>query len=221
MARIATPARKSSAAPTSLRERQKEFTRRQLLDAAHEEFASRGYASTTVEDIVARAGASRATFYMHFESKAQMVAEVAARLQPMVDECCRRLDVALVAGSRGDLSGWLEYVFDWYAQYGGCLASWEGLIAVESGTQITVKGMFRHLPEVMTDYVERWPLQQRAEARLRIVLLACQLERAFSTSPLSTWSDTERSMFIDVMTDLWYDALRVPSAQPTRRAARA
>jgi AcrR family transcriptional regulator len=221
MARIATKARSSSAAPTSLRERQKEFTRRQLLDAAHEEFASRGYASTTVEDIVARAGASRATFYMHFESKAQMVAEVAERLQPMVDECCRRLDVALAAGASSDLSDWLEYVSDWYAQFGGCLASWEGLIAIESGTQITVKGMFRNLPDVMGDYIQRWPAEQRAEARLRIVLLACQLERAFSASPPSAWSDSERSMFIDVMTDLWYDALQVPAAQPARRIARA
>jgi AcrR family transcriptional regulator len=221
MARIATQARSSGAAPTSLRERQKEFTRRQLLDAAHEEFAARGYESTTVEDIVARAGASRATFYMHFESKAQMVAEVAERLQPMVDECCRRLDVALAAGSRTDLSDWLEYVSDWYAQYGGCLASWEGLLAVESGTQITVKGMFRHLPDVMSDYIERWPADQRAEARLRIVLLAGQVERAFSTSPPNTWSASERSMFIDVMTDLWYDALRIPKAQPARRIGRA
>jgi hypothetical protein len=81
--------------------------------------------------------------------------------------------------------------------------------------------MFRHLPEVMAEYVERWPSEQRAEARLRIVLLACQLERAFSTSPLKTWSDAERSMCIDVMTDLWYDALRVPTAQPARRIAQA
>jgi AcrR family transcriptional regulator len=220
MARIAK-VRSSSAAPTSLRERQKEFTRRQLLDAAHEEFASRGYEGTTVEDIVARAGASRATFYMHFESKAQMVEEVAERLQPMVDECCRRLDVALAAGSRRDLGDWLGYVSDWYAQFGGCLASWEGLIAIESGTQITVKGMFRNLPDVMSDYVERWPAEQRAEARLRIVLLACQLERAYTASPPNAWSESEQSMFIDVMTDLWYDALQVPTAQPARRVARA
>jgi len=221
MARIATPARKSSAAPTSLRERQKEFTRRQLLDAAHEEFASRGYVNTTVEDIVARAGASRATFYMHFESKAQMVAEVAARLQPMIDECCQRLDDALTAGSRRDLRGWMEYALKWYEQYGGCVAAWEQGIALELDTRMSVEGIFSHLPDVMTSYLERWPPEQRAPARLRIVLLGCQLERCFSTSPPGTWSDAQRTMFLDVMTDLWYDALRVPSARSARRSPRA
>lgn len=41
--------------------------RRKLLEAAAQAFASRGYAETTVETIVDRAGMSRRTFYEHFD----------------------------------------------------------------------------------------------------------------------------------------------------------
>jgi AcrR family transcriptional regulator len=53
----------------SLREAQKQLTHSRLLDAAAESFAARGYAATKIEDIATNAGATRATFYLHFPSK--------------------------------------------------------------------------------------------------------------------------------------------------------
>lgn len=43
--------------------------RGRILDALAEAVAEHGYASTTIADIVARAGVSRATFYEHFRDK--------------------------------------------------------------------------------------------------------------------------------------------------------
>jgi AcrR family transcriptional regulator len=43
--------------------------RRRLLEAAAEEFASRGYAQASSESISRRAGMSKATFYEHFANK--------------------------------------------------------------------------------------------------------------------------------------------------------
>src|ERR1700712_4472396 len=60
----------------SLREAQKQFTRQRLLDSAVEEFSERGYSATTVDDIVSRAGATRATFYLHFKGKSELVLEL-------------------------------------------------------------------------------------------------------------------------------------------------
>jgi AcrR family transcriptional regulator len=59
--------------PRTLREEQKAFTRRRLVDAAVEVFAATGYTQATIEDITNAAGASRATFYLHFKSKAEIV----------------------------------------------------------------------------------------------------------------------------------------------------
>lgn len=50
----------------SLRERNRLRTRRELLDAALEVFAESGYGSATVENIAARAGASKVTLYSYF-----------------------------------------------------------------------------------------------------------------------------------------------------------
>jgi AcrR family transcriptional regulator len=44
-------------------------TRRQLLGAAAGLIAQRGYSATTVNEIVARSGLSKGTFYWHFKSK--------------------------------------------------------------------------------------------------------------------------------------------------------
>lgn len=53
-------------APLSLRQRNRLRTRRELLDAALEVFAESGYGSATVENIAARAGASKVTLYTYF-----------------------------------------------------------------------------------------------------------------------------------------------------------
>lgn len=47
----------------SLREAQKQMTRRLLLDAGLELFTTKGYAATTVDDIATAAGTTRVTFY--------------------------------------------------------------------------------------------------------------------------------------------------------------
>jgi len=64
-----------------LRELQKSVTREALIDAGHASFEHKGYVETTVHDIVRRAGASRPTFYAHFDSKAQVLEAVVRKLQ--------------------------------------------------------------------------------------------------------------------------------------------
>jgi AcrR family transcriptional regulator len=64
-----------------LRELQKSLTREALIDAGHASFEHKGYVETTVHDIVRRAGASRPTFYAHFDSKAQVLDAVVRKLQ--------------------------------------------------------------------------------------------------------------------------------------------
>ncbi len=49
--------------------RRKETRPTELLDAALEVFAERGFAAARMEDIAARAGASKGTIYLYFPSK--------------------------------------------------------------------------------------------------------------------------------------------------------
>jgi AcrR family transcriptional regulator len=57
----------------NLRETQKATTRQLLLTTALDLFQAKGYAATTVDDIAATAGASRATFYLHFPSRRDLM----------------------------------------------------------------------------------------------------------------------------------------------------
>lgn len=60
----------------TLRDAQKQRTRQLLIEHGLELFASKGYQSVKIDDIAAAAGTTRATFYLHFASKAELMAQL-------------------------------------------------------------------------------------------------------------------------------------------------
>jgi len=52
-----------------LRERQAEATREHLIAVARQRFAEQGYAATSIEDVVHRAGVAKGALYHHFSGK--------------------------------------------------------------------------------------------------------------------------------------------------------
>jgi AcrR family transcriptional regulator len=67
-----------------LRERQAEATRGELVAAARQLFTERGYAGTSIEDIVDRAGVARGALYHHFSGKDALFAAVYELVQSEV-----------------------------------------------------------------------------------------------------------------------------------------
>jgi len=63
--------------------------RQQILTAARDEFAKRGYHQTTIDDIVAQAGVARGTFYLYFEDKRAVFAD-------LIDRFAAQLAVTIV-----------------------------------------------------------------------------------------------------------------------------
>lgn len=61
--------RKTGAAKTGAKTVAKTERRLQILAAARDVFAKRGYHQTTIDDIVLSAGVARGTFYLYFEDK--------------------------------------------------------------------------------------------------------------------------------------------------------
>lgn len=58
--------------PKPRRQRRKESRPSELLAAALELFVERGYAATRLEDVAARAGASKGTLYLYFKGKDEL-----------------------------------------------------------------------------------------------------------------------------------------------------
>lgn len=61
--------------------------REQILSAARDVFADKGYESATISDIVKKAGVAQGTFYLYFGSKKGVVIELARK--PMADMAVR------------------------------------------------------------------------------------------------------------------------------------
>ncbi|NLU68572.1 ScbR family autoregulator-binding transcription factor [Streptomyces sp. HNM0574] len=61
-------------------------TRRQVLEAAADVFAERGYGASTISEIISRAGVTKGALYFHFASKEEL-------LQSVLDEQVRDFSV--------------------------------------------------------------------------------------------------------------------------------
>jgi AcrR family transcriptional regulator len=65
--------------------------RLQILDAARDVFAKRGYARATVDDIVVEAGVARGTFYLYFDDKRQAFGELVDRFADQITGVIQRI----------------------------------------------------------------------------------------------------------------------------------
>jgi AcrR family transcriptional regulator len=82
---------KAGPAKVSLQAQKQAFVRDAIWAAAIDLFAEKGFEETTVDDIVNAAGTSRRTFFRHFESKrdlmAQPVLSYGASLRSAIGSC--------------------------------------------------------------------------------------------------------------------------------------
>lgn len=65
----------------------KEIRKKELIKIAYDLFITKGYENTSVDEIIAKAGIAKGTYYYHFESKEQMLEEV---INMMIDEGLKR-----------------------------------------------------------------------------------------------------------------------------------
>jgi len=98
-----------SVRPLKRNEEQKLVNRQSILFAGTLTFNEKGYANTSVEDVIVRAEVSRATFYKHFSSKLSLA-------EALVNEMASRLDrsydkLALISHpTQGDIILWLKAI---------------------------------------------------------------------------------------------------------------
>jgi AcrR family transcriptional regulator len=76
--------------------------RQQILNAARDVFARRGYHAAKIDEIVATAGIARGTFYLYFEDKRTIFEEIVDRTIARVGMAIVRVDVRPSAGSVAD-----------------------------------------------------------------------------------------------------------------------
>jgi AcrR family transcriptional regulator len=84
-ARAPQPAKAYSSKPASSRAERAAGRRQAIIDAALDEFISRGFTATRLDDVAKRAGVAKGTIYLHFKDKESMFEElIRTALVPLI-----------------------------------------------------------------------------------------------------------------------------------------
>jgi AcrR family transcriptional regulator len=150
--------------------------REQILAAATEAFAESGFAATSLEEIAAEAGVTRAILYRHFDSKTDLY-------QAVLDRMCTRLD-AHVAEPVGGFTD----------------ASIDGLLEAAAESPAGFRLLFKHAlrePE-FSERIEKFRADITAAAFLQVSALvpdqalarwAAQLAPVVAIEAVIAWLD--------------------------------
>lgn len=95
-------------------ERRKQRTRQALKETASELLVEKGYEALTIQDITDQLDLARATFYIHFKDKDDIIWAI---LQDHFDALNGKIHEALVAGTEARHREKLARVFDYSAQH--------------------------------------------------------------------------------------------------------
>jgi AcrR family transcriptional regulator len=188
----------------TLRDEQKRLTRRRLIEGALAAFERKGYAATTIDDIVAEANASRATFYLHFKSKSDVVLVMAHTLGRRWRELYRELTSGERL-SRRELYDWLDAMAGHYGTNRATVAALEQAAAVEPAVADVRLANQQESIAVVAESIRRWYGGDEAEARIRAALLLAQMDRFFELWVIHG-VEFERARAISTLTDLWLSA---------------
>jgi AcrR family transcriptional regulator len=130
----------------SLRQAQKQLTHEILIDAAKAAFEERGFVSATIDDVVHRAGTSRRTFYLYFDSKAAVLEAVLKKLQMREDWQALLAELTAIKPTVDALQVWFEHYADFYVKNRALLRAIHQAQAIDpTFTNVMVADIRRHV----------------------------------------------------------------------------
>ncbi|GAA5156513.1 hypothetical protein GCM10023321_32330 [Pseudonocardia eucalypti] len=193
----------------TLRDQQREVTRQRLLDAARLVFEREGYGRATVGDITKQASINRATFYLHFPSKAALFEALFAGVMAEAARYWRLLDTALTADSRAAIREWLASTFAWWDEHAAILGPWQEAAASDPRIAAGWKGMYDQFADELEQYLGALAAPERETARTRIQFLVVQLDQICFRWRVQRVLDAETDQLLDLLTDMWCSVLRI------------
>lgn len=210
----------------TLRAAQKEMTRKLLLDAGLDHFVTKGYATTTVDDIASAAGTTRVTFYAYFPSKVDLMkALFSERLNAALDRVpsaehgsTERELVAVVAdGSAERIRAWLDAT----TQRWDAIRPYTTVAFEASAVDPEIRALFDEwLNEAIGDIKDGLDRADRfspTTRHMRGVIAITELDHVARQWTPGTWG-VDHAELLDVLTESWVGSIgRRPEADsPTR-----
>jgi len=189
--------------PAPLRQQQRDFTRRRLVDTARELFMQKGSRATSVDDISKAAGTSRATFYAHFANKQDIIRELANNMLQMAFAVYEQFSL-LSEWNHQSINAWMSTLFDaWEANAG---ATYVVIEEIHSELRRDSVVQMEHRVNALIGDNVLWERFSQSEARRRAALLLFQLERGMDAWHYGGWKN-DREMLMATFTDIWVATL--------------
>ncbi|OMC06039.1 hypothetical protein A5733_18435 [Mycobacterium sp. NS-7484] len=187
----------------TMRDRHRIMTREHIMAAALEAFGERGYVAVTIDDIVRRAGIGRATFYLHFDSKAAVLRELRnTRMMVWSQQDAPRGGKS----GRPSVRAFFEKVVDFYT------AAPELYMALHQARAADPEFAAAHRA-TMEANIEDWiandaiPGAGEAQIRLAIAMMYTMVDSFMHLWLVDGWP-LDREAAIEAMTDALYATMR-------------
>jgi AcrR family transcriptional regulator len=202
----------------TLRDVQRETTRARLIDAAQESFVTSSYTATTIDEIVRRAGVTRATYYLHFGSKSNIVPELSRRLKMLSTGLDEHLGIAIRAGDRVSIRAWLAAAFQFWDEIRPVAVAIEEAASIEPQVRDLRQADFEDHVRIIAAGLEESSEHAGPTAHTRATLAYSQFQSLFYRWTRVGW-DADREETLDIVSEMWLAAFRdtkrsVDPAQP-------
>jgi AcrR family transcriptional regulator len=179
------------------------MTRRLLLEKGLELFEEKGYAATTVDDIAAAVGTTRATFYAHFPSKGQLMQALVERSNEMLTEAdVPPLHSVVESGDRGQIREWLGRKFEQWAEIRPYVVAAHQAAASEPEIQAALDRWFDLAIDDMQAGLDSAGRFEPGSRRVRCALAFGELE-FFSRRWMRLGWTVDRDVSLDLMVETW------------------
>lgn len=189
----------------TMRSQYKAQTRQRLAEAAIAEFEERGYVQCKIEDIAKRAGTSRATFYVHFAGKAELVEnmwDVVRRSLLVLYRDLVRAEVRTLP----ELTSWLDRTYAFYEENRQRLLAIHEAIAVEESLALAYGERVTELARMVAPLVRPELGDEDDVALGRAALLTVQHER-FCFLWILRGMPAGKDEAIRAMAELWFEQI--------------
>ncbi|MEV6924850.1 helix-turn-helix domain-containing protein [Dactylosporangium sp. NPDC051485] len=218
---MAPEAQQTQARPRGrMRAAQREFTRSRLIDAAIEIFAERGYAKATVDEIADRAGATRATFYLHFKAKSDMISELMVRGEEHYRSVYQDLGPIAHAPTTASVRRWLATAMREWDSVVGFVRPINEAASIEPQIHaLTVAQQSREVGALAEALRSGEPALSVKDAEVYASVLLAPLRYYFELHMRGQRFDERR--VLDVMATSWMAVIGRIAEQPKRRRTAA
>ncbi|MEE2035373.1 TetR/AcrR family transcriptional regulator, partial [Rhodococcus chondri] len=162
-----------------------------------------GYWATTVDDIAAGAGTTRTTFYLHFPSKTELMAELIARVDEILTQADEPpLSTVVELGRRDQMRVWIGRKFDQWETTRPYLTVAYQAAPIEPAIGAVMDKWFEDTTASMQQGLDRAGRFDAESRRARCVLAFGQLEYLSRRWLRVGWA-VDREVALDTLTDSW------------------